>query len=211
MTEPFASDSVAGLLDAVPGAAAAMVLAHGAGSDCRAPLLARVAEAFNRAGVTVLRCDLPFRQRRRQGPPHPSEAAADREGLRHAAAAMRRLAPGRLILGGHSYGGRQASMLAAEDPQLADGLLLLSYPLHPPRHRASLRTAHFPSLRTPAVFVHGARDPFGSPTEMEAAVALIPGPHRLFIVPGGHDLSGFSTAGEAAISTLLAQFNPTQR
>ncbi len=51
-------------------------------------------------------------------------------------------------------------MLEAEDPELAQRLLLLSYPLHPPRKPEQLRTAHFPNLRTPALFVHGDADPF---------------------------------------------------
>jgi predicted alpha/beta-hydrolase family hydrolase len=166
-----------------------LVLSHGAGSNCRARLLAAVAEALARAGFVVLRCDLPFRQKRLKGPPLGS-AAEDREGLRRAVAAMRRLASGRAFLGGHSYGGRQASMLAAEEPGLVDGLLLLSYPLHPPKQPGQLRTAHFAHLRDPALFVHGSRDPFGSLEEMRAALALIPAPAELMPVDGaGHDLA----------------------
>jgi predicted alpha/beta-hydrolase family hydrolase len=116
-----------------------LVLTHGAGGNAQMGLLVALAEAFAGAGFAVLRCDLPFRQQRPYGPPRPSDAARDREGLKNAAAAMRKLFPGRLFLGGQSYGGRQASMLlaetpVAEQPELADGLLLLSYPLHPPGH-----------------------------------------------------------------------------
>jgi predicted alpha/beta-hydrolase family hydrolase len=118
-------------------------------------------------------------------------AAADRAGLRGAAEALRSLAPGKIFVGGHSYGGRQASMLAAESPDVADGLLLLSYPLHPPGKPDQKRIQHFPQLRTPAVFVHGTADPFGSVEEMEEAAALIPAPTRLIVVAGaGHDLKG---------------------
>ncbi|WP_239461309.1 hypothetical protein [Occallatibacter savannae] len=46
-----------------------LVLTHGAGANCRSPLLTALAEAFCEAGVTVLRCDLPFRQSRPSGPP----------------------------------------------------------------------------------------------------------------------------------------------
>jgi predicted alpha/beta-hydrolase family hydrolase len=95
----------------------------------------------------------------------------------------------RVFLGGHSYGGRQATMLVAEEPALVDGLLLLSYPLHPPKKPDQLRTGHFPSLRTPSFFVHGTKDPFGTTAEMNAALALIPGPHGMLDVEGaGHDL-----------------------
>ena len=81
---------------------------------------------------------------------------------------------GRVIAGGHSYGGRQTAMLAAERPDSADGLLLLSYPLHPPKRPQQMRTAYFPELRTPALFVHGARDPFGSLEELREAIAARP-------------------------------------
>jgi hypothetical protein len=80
-------------------------------------------------------------------------------------------------------------MLAAEEPSLVAGLLLLSYPLHPPDKPAQLRTAHFPVLLTPALFVHGTKDGFGTPDEMRAALALIPAPTALVCIEGaGHDL-----------------------
>jgi predicted alpha/beta-hydrolase family hydrolase len=85
-------------------------------------------------------------------------------------------------------------MLAAEQPQLVAGLLLLSYPLHPPRKPAELRTAHFPQLKTPSLFVHGGRDPFGSHDEMKAALALITGKTMLLEIEGaGHELLGKKT------------------
>ena len=187
---PFNSDGVRGVLH-LPEAAPTdgLALTHGAGSDCNAPLLLEVARAFEAAGVCVLRFDLPFRQARPSGPPRPGGAAADRAGIRSAAAALRELVPGRVLLGGHSYGGRQASMLAAEDPDVAGALLLLSYPLHPPRQRDKLRVDHFPQLRTRAVFVHGTIDPFASIEELTAAAALIAAPARIQQIDrAGHDL-----------------------
>jgi predicted alpha/beta-hydrolase family hydrolase len=169
----------------------ALVLTHGAGANCQSKLLTAVTNAFADAGYLVLRCDLPFRQSKSFGPPFPAMAARDREGLRRAVEVLRSKASGRIFLGGHSYGGRQASMLAAEQPQVAAGLLLLSYPLHPPRKPAELRTKHFPQLNTPAMFVHGARDPFGSHEEMQSALALIPAQKLLVEIEGaGHDLLG---------------------
>jgi hypothetical protein len=166
-----------------------LVLTHGAGSNCGAPLLVAVAEAFCAAGMAVLRCDLAFREARPHGPPFPAMAAQDRAGLARAVRALRGRVPGKVFLGGHSYGGRQSTMLAAEEPELAAGLVLLSYPLHPPRRPADLRTAHFSKLVTPALFVHGTRDPFGSVEEMRAALASIAGPHEMLAVEGaGHDL-----------------------
>jgi len=164
-----------------------LVLTHGAGSNAGAPLLVAVAEA------------------RPHGPPFPAAAAQDQAGLRRAVLVLRGSVPGKVFLGGHSYGGRQATMLAAEEPDLAAGLLLLSYPLHPPKRPADLRTAHFAQLSTPALFVHGTRDPFGSVEEMRAALELIAGPHELVAIEGaGHDLGGKGAAGRAAAAALAA-------
>lgn len=166
-----------------------LVLTHGAGSDCNGPLLVAVANTFSAAGLYVLRCDLAFRQQRPKGPPFPSAAAADRESLRKALGALRPMISGSLFLGGHSYGGRQASMLAAQEPEIAAALLLLAYPLHPPNKPAQLRTAHFTEIRTRSVFVSGAADPFGSPAELQTGLSLIPAQSHLLIVEGaGHDL-----------------------
>jgi uncharacterized protein len=180
---------VRGRLHQASGAGDGMVLTHGAGGNCEAPLLIAIAEAFQSAGVTVLRCNLPFRQRRPAGPPRPSDAAADRAGLKSAVASLRTMVSGRIALAGVSYGGRQASMLAADEPEFVDALMLLSYPLHPPGKPAELRTAHFPDLRTRALFVQGSRDPFGSIPELEASLRAIPAPHALIVVEGaGHEL-----------------------
>jgi predicted alpha/beta-hydrolase family hydrolase len=178
---------VRGVLHPAAGADG-LVLTHGAGGNKDAPLLVAVADAFAKHGVTVLRCDLPYRQVRARGAPSPSGAARDRDGLRTALAVLRTRVTGRLFLGGHSYGGRQASMLLAEGPSLATALLLQSYPLHPPGKPEILRAEHLPRLRTPTVFVHGNVDPFGTLDEVEKARALIPAKTTLLTVTGGHDL-----------------------
>lgn len=165
-----------------------LVLTHGAGSNAQAPLLIALAETFSASGFTVLRCDLPYRQSRSFGPPGPGDAARDRAGLKNALASMNKFSA-RLFLGGHSYGGRQSSMLAAEDPSLVATLLLLSYPLHPPRKPDQQRTQHLPDLRTPALFVSGTRDPFGSIAELTRALKMIPATTNLLAIEGaGHDL-----------------------
>jgi len=152
------------------------------------PMLVALAEAFAGAGFMVLRCDLPFRQVRSFGPPRPGDAARDREGLKNAVAEMKKLVSGRVFLGGQSYGGRQASMLLAEE-KLADGLLLLSYPLHAPAKPDQPRVQHLPKLHVPTLFVHGTKDPFGTIEEIENARKLIPARTELLVVEGaGHDL-----------------------
>jgi predicted alpha/beta-hydrolase family hydrolase len=166
-----------------------LILTHGAGANCNAPVVVAIADAFCAAGFTVLRCDLPFRQLRPSGPPPRGSAERDQQGLAAAVASVKEQTSGRVFLGGHSYGGRQSSMLAADQPGLVAALLLLSYPLHPPQRPLELRTAHFPQLQTPALFVSGARDGFGSTEELLAALKAIPARNNLFIVPSaGHEL-----------------------
>ena len=180
-----------------------LVLTHGAGGNSRGSLLVALANLFAADGFAVLRCDLPFRQDRPYGPPRPGDATRDREGLKNAASSLRKLARTRIFLGGQSYGGRQATMLCADQPGLADGLLLLSYPLHPPGKPDRLRTEHLPRLTTSALFVHGTRDPFGSIEEIKAALKLIPGKTSLLAVEGvGHDL-GFK--GKQKLDDLPAR------
>ena len=111
-----------------------------------------------------------------------------------------------MFLGGHSYGGRQASMLAAAEPGLVDGLLLLSYPLHAPKKPEQIRTTHLPNLRTPALFVHGSRDSMGTPEEIQEALNLIPAKAGLVIVRGaGHELASARTI-EDVTKTVVEAF-----
>jgi len=180
---------VRGYLHRAPGSADLLILTHGAGANCQTPLLAALAESFCASGLSVLRCDLPFRQTRPYGPPHPGSAGRDQAGLRAAVVAMRRLCQGKVFLGGHSYGGRQASILADAEPNLVEGLLLLSYPLHPPKKPEVLRTRHFPTLHVLALFVQGTRDGFATIAEMQSAMTLIPSRTELVTIErAGHEL-----------------------
>ena len=100
-------------------------------------------------------------------------------------------------------------MLAAESPGVADGLLLLSYPLHPPRRPRELRVAHFPALRTPAMFVHGSRDPFGTVGELRQALRSIPARTSLVVLDGaGHDWRprGPSATADGVAGTIVDEF-----
>jgi uncharacterized protein len=205
--ESFADSSidppVRGFLYSPDSSQNGFVLTHGAGSNSRAPLLVALAETLASAGFAVLRCDLPYRQVRPYGPPRPGDAVRDRQGLVNAVSVLKKLVPGQVFLGGHSYGGRQASMLCAEQPELVGGLLLCSYPLHPPGKPDRLRTQHLPALRVPVLFVHGTRDPFGTIAELDVARKLIPAKTALLRIDGaGHDL-GFK--GKARREELPGQ------
>ena len=119
--------------------------------------------------------------------------------------ALREFATGRIFLGGQSYGGRQATLLAAEDSAVVDSLLLISYPLHPPGKPESLRTGHFPDLQVSAFFAHGSRDAFGSLDEMRLALALIPASRQLFEVDGGGHGLIKRGGGQEAIGSLASR------
>ena len=190
MEQIFEAEGIQGTLHTPDRATGhALALTHGAGSNRNAPLLVRLARDFADAGCLVLRFDLPFRQQRPSGSPFPAGAARDREGISRAVEAVKHLAPGPIFAGGHSYGGRQTAMAASELPGMADALLLLSYPLHPPHRPEQKRTAFFPELRTPGLFVHGTKDPFGTIEDLRIAMELIPARTELMEVPrAGHDL-----------------------
>jgi len=201
LDESFGQPAVRGVLHRpVRESGKGLVLTHGAGSNSASLLLVSLAELFAASGFLVLRCDLPFRQARPHGPPS-GNGALDRKGLQNAVSVIRKFGPQEVFLGGQSYGGRQGSMLAAEEPGTSDGLLLLSYPLHAPG-RSQFRTQHFPGLKAPVLFVHGEKDPFASREELESARKLIPVRTELLEVPkAGHDL-GFNRLRGAASREL---------
>ncbi len=183
-------DEIAGVAHEPGGTPSGVVLlAHGAGGNRDSPMLQRLCDEWARRGFLAIRYDLPFRRRRPKGPPSGS-GAGDREGITAAIGYARSLADGPLIAGGHSYGGRQTSMVVAAGGAQMDLLALFSYPLHPPGKPERARTEHLPDIGVPTVFTHGTSDPFGTPAEIQAAAALIPAAHQVVEIPGArHDLA----------------------
>ena len=183
----------------------ALVLFPGAGSSRdHSSLLAIEASV---APLPVDRVDFPYRIAGRKAPDRPAVLLAS---VRDAAAAMAkraRVRPARVVLGGRSMGGRMGAMAVAGTPDLdgapplaARALVLISYPLHPPGKPDTLRVEHFSRLHVPCLFVHGTRDPFGSPAELERWTATIPaGATHVWIEGGRHDLSGADADIAAAV------------
>lgn len=161
-----------------------VALTHGAGSNRTNPTLVELAVEFAKAGHPVVVLDLPYRQDRPKGPPSPSRSARDRLGLRRVVEVLEAEYSSSVVLGGSSYGGRQASMLAAEDPKGIIALLLLSYPLHPPGKPERMRTEHFVNEQVPAFFAHGSRDAFGTLEELRGALKIWAAPAVLFPLDG---------------------------
>lgn len=166
-----------------------VLLTHGAGGNRESPMLQKLCDEWARRGFLAIRYNLPFRRLRPKGPPSGS-GAGDRDGIVAAIDYARSAADGPLIVGGHSYGGRQTSMVVAAGGLPVDLLALFSYPLHPPGKPERARTEHLPQLGTPTVFTHGSSDPFGTFAEIHAAAALIPAPHEVVEITGArHDLA----------------------
>lgn len=183
-------DPIAGIAHPPDDAARGVVaLTHGAGGDRDSALLQQICDEWARRGWLAIRYNLPYRRRRPQGPPSGS-AAGDRAGIVEAITVCRGLADGPLIVGGHSYGGRQTSMVVAEsDSPRVDVLTLFSYPVHPPGKPERARTEHLPDIQVPTVFTHGTADPFGTPAEVRDAAALIAAPVEVVEITGArHDL-----------------------
>jgi uncharacterized protein len=197
-------------LDAIAGVAhepdgtpkGTVLLTHGAGSNRDAPLIIRLCDEWARHGWLAIRYDLPYRRRRPKGPPSNS-AASDQQGIVEAIELAHTLTAGPVIAGGHSYGGRMTSMVAADGADLAV-LALSSYPLHPPGKPERARTEHLPQIAVPTVFTHGTADPFGTIAELTAAAALIPAPTELVEITGArHDL-GSKTLDVPALAVTRA-------
>jgi predicted alpha/beta-hydrolase family hydrolase len=179
-----------------------LFLTPGAGANRDQSSLVAIEAAV--APLPVERHDFPARRAGRKGVDRAPVAIADVVQAAAAFAARVGVDPASLVLGGRSFGGRMCSMAVAEGLPAA-GLVLISYPLHPPGKPDRLRIEHLPQLAVPCLFVSGTRDPFGTPAEMEAHTAAIPGPVTHVWVDGkGHDLKGADGVVAEAVATWVA-------
>jgi predicted alpha/beta-hydrolase family hydrolase len=168
--------------------AGALLLFPGAGSSSTSPSLVAIEEAL--APLPVQRSDFPYRREGRKAPDRPPKLLACVVEEAGRLAAETDTPPKRIVLGGRSMGGRICSMAVA-DGLPAAGLVLISYPLHPPGRPDRLRIEHLPQLEVPCLFVSGTRDAFGTPEELERHTAEIPGDVTHVWIDGkGHDLKG---------------------
>lgn len=183
-----------------------LLLAPGAGADRTQASLVALDEAASAVGAHVGRMDFPYRKAGRKA---PDRAPVLLRAVEEEAAALG--GPDPLVLGGRSMGGRMCSMAVAESPSGAEvagrpvaGLLLMSYPLHPPGRPDKRRVDHLPALQVPCLFVSGTRDAFGTPEELEEATAAIPGPVTHAWVDGkDHGLRGADGAVVEAVTAWL--------
>ncbi len=185
---------------------AGLLLAPGAGAGADHSALVAIDEAVASTGVVVRRMDFPYRRAGRRAPDRPPVLVAAVEAEAEALAGGTGAGTDRLALGGRSMGGRICSMAVAAGLPAA-ALVLVSYPLHPPGKPDRLRTEHFGSIRVPTLFLSGTADAFGTPEELEAATASIPGPveHR-WIAGGDHGLRRRDAAVAEEVADWLGRF-----
>jgi uncharacterized protein len=166
---------------------AGLILTPGAGARRDHVALVAIDDAVSALGITVERVEFPAQAAGKRRPDRPEVCIATIRTATSALASRLDVPTSRVAIGGRSFGGRMCSMAAAEGLEVA-ALVLVSYPLHPPGRPDRLRTAHFPELQMPCLFVSGRRDAFGSPTELENEIAAIPGAVTLVFVEGDHSL-----------------------
>ncbi len=160
-------------------------VAHGAGAGYRHPFLLGFAQALAREGVATLRFNFPYADAGRRMPGPAAHAVATWAAVHADLVARAGTAPAFAM--GKSYGGRMASMAAAEGAMDPAALVYLGYPLHPPGRPDKPRTAHLPDVPQPQLFVEGTNDPFVDPHEqLEAAVASCRTAEIAWIDGGGH-------------------------
>src|SRR6476646_10309119 len=180
--------------------AGALLLTPGAGADRNQRTLVALEAAV--APVPCSRVDFPYRLQGKRIPDRPPAAVAHLRAAAADLAATAGVEPGNIVLGGRSYGGRMCSMAVAQGLPAA-GLILLSYPLHPPGKPENLRVEHFPQINVPVLVISGKSDPFGSPAEFDQHLASIPGPITQVWLTGGHDPRNADRAiGEAVVRWL---------
>lgn len=179
-----------------------MVLTHGAGGDRDQHTLVAIAKGL--APLPVERVNFPYRNQGRRPPDRAPKLLAFLSKEVPAIAARLGTDTGRLVLGGRSMGGRMCSMAVA-DGMPAAGLVLLSYPLHPPKQPEKLRTQHFGAVDVPCLFISGDRDPFGSPEEFSTQLPAIKGPVTTVWLEGeGHDPKEADAQIVTAVANWLA-------
>lgn len=184
VTLPSGTISVSAAWECPDDPWAAVAIAHGAGAGYAHPFLVGFADALAREGVATLRFNFPYVEQRRRMPGPAAHAIATWQAAM-AFAADRTDVP--VWAAGKSYGGRMASMAAAENVIDPTGLVYLGYPLHPPGAPEKARVAHLPSVSPPQLFVEGTNDPFIDPhSQFSEAVAMCRDADVVWIDGGGH-------------------------
>lgn len=164
-----------------------LLLAHGAGGAMDSAWMNSFAEAVGKAGVAVVRFEFAYMAARREGvKKSPPKAESVMGEYRDAIAALKAKTP--LVIGGKSFGGRVASMVAQDQFEAGTvaGLVCLGYPFHPPGEPAKMRTEHLYKLKLPTLICQGTRDPFGG-TEDVAGYKLKKPIELFWLEDGEHE------------------------
>jgi predicted alpha/beta-hydrolase family hydrolase len=185
--------------------AATVVLAHSAGAPMDSSWMTTICTLLADRGIRTVRFEFAYMAARRTGTRRPPPKAELSMGeYRDAVAEIGAIAGSAVAIGGKSYGGRVASLVADElhDAGSVSGLVCLGYPFHPPEKPEALRTAHLLTLRTPALICQGTRDPFGGEDEV-AGYGLAPTIEMRWF-DGDHDVQ--PRARLAPVADVVSEF-----
>ena len=189
---------------------AGMVLFPGSGSSSQHSSLVAIEEAV--APLPVMRRDFPYRIAGKPFPDTPPVLMRSvREHVREAADSLG-VPVSSLVIGGRSMGGRICSMVVADtdDPLDVAGLVLISYPLHPPAKPAQLRTAHLGNVKVPTLCISGTKDSFGTPEELRDAFAAVPAPVEWSWIEGArHELARQDSRVAGIVSEWVSRASRT--
>ena len=181
---------------------ALLVLAHGAGAGQQHPFMMAAAKGFAARGIDVATFDFPYMREHRK---IPDRAPVLEKAFQDVVAAARQWSEAtRFFIGGKSMGGRMATHLGAAHLADLSGIIVFGYPLHPPGKPSQLRVEHLPSITAPVLIVQGERDTFGTPSELQPAVASMTASVNLHIVPrGDHSLTVAGRRREDVLGEVL--------
>jgi hypothetical protein len=169
-----------------------LLLAHGASGTAES--MRPHVDGLRRRGIDATAIDLPKGRAERALPVYKERLAE---------------VGGPTVIGGHSFGGRVASMLAAsQDSSDVAGLVLLSYPLHRPGHPDDQRTEHWPDIHCPVLFLTGDRDPFAGVELMRAAIATIDNAEMVVYRHSGHGLGGSLEDALDQVAAFVVRISP---
>lgn len=178
-------------------ASATIVLAHGAGAGQTHPFMVRVASGLAARGVRAVTFNFRYMDAGRRSPDTaPVLLCTWADVIAWVRSALPDVRD--LVIGGKSMGGRIASMLVAERPDVAaslSGLVLLGYPLHPPGRPSQLRVAHLAGIQLPTLVLQGTRDDFGAPDEIAAHFGSLPNATLVPVDGGDHSFAVPKRAG----------------
>lgn len=180
-----------------------MVLAHGAGTDQRHPMVSGIAAALADSGHGVMTFNYPYTEAGRKAPDRAPKLLACHRAVLGAARERYGSTP---ILAGRSMGGRMATMLAADGADIA-GVVCLAYPLHPAGKPERLRIEHLPDITVPLLFFQGSRDPLSRSDLFDEHIRPLPNATVVDMDGADHSFRGRGWTPDRVQATVVEAYD----